>query len=167
MTVYARVAGRYAIEASDEADIDEFFLKIVPTLSEREREQIFKELIAASGLPNQSTIAQTEIPQVIPLLPLDDNADGPAVQIRRQIKEEQRYAREIRDTAPDQHGDAHFAAEYKKYYRRVTGFTDIPLRCPMLRPKTWLKTCFCAFTTQWTSIAVRRNGHFWRRSLAP
>lgn len=116
MSVYARVAGRYAIDASDDTDIDEFFLKIVPTLPEREREQIFKELIAASGLPNRSHVAQTEPSPTIPLMPLDTMTDA------EPIVQEGEHARDIGNVRHDEHHDARFAAEYKKYYRRVTNF---------------------------------------------
>lgn len=115
MSVYARVAGRYAIDATDEEDIDEFFLKIVPTLPEREREQILKELLAASGLPNPSVPVTSAPPSVIPLMPMESvPAESAGRRNRPSVREH--------DARPPHDGNERFAKEYKKHYARVVRF---------------------------------------------
>lgn len=86
MSVYAKIAKRYGADVSDPSDVDEFFLKVVPTLPASHREQIFNELISGVGGSASVDLVWDEPPTSIPLLPLDDrtapNAPKPAQRIK-------------------------------------------------------------------------------------
>jgi DNA-binding protein Fis len=72
MSVYAKIAKRYGANVNEPSDVDEFFLKVVPTLPATHREQIFNELMSGIGSGGSIDLNWDEPPTEIPLLPLDD-----------------------------------------------------------------------------------------------
>lgn len=76
MSAYARVAKRYGVDPTDDREVDEFFLKVVPLLVADEREKILHELLRSrSG--KSSRPRRSEPPRDIPLLPLEVSAVVP------------------------------------------------------------------------------------------
>jgi len=68
MSAYGQIAARFGVNPVDDEAIDEFYLKILPSMPSAQREGILKELLESVDVTSTGSNVANELPERIPLM---------------------------------------------------------------------------------------------------